>query len=85
MYAAGARTYLFESKQMKYVEAQAKAWRFYENALSVFIELVFAPSAIPAVQALAAMMSDAICWGRSHLTICRPSMWKPSGIQRCST
>ena len=58
VYAAGLRILLFESKQTKYAEAQSKAWRFFENALSVFVELVFAPSGIPAVQAMAAMVSE---------------------------
>ncbi|KAJ9615103.1 hypothetical protein H2200_001177 [Cladophialophora chaetospira] len=56
VYATGLR--ILESKQTKYAEAQRKAWRFFENALSVFVELVFAPSGIPAVQAVAAMAID---------------------------
>ena len=76
VYAAGLRIYLFESEQMKYAEAQAKAWRFFENALAVFVELVFAPSAIPAVQAVAAMVSEATCYSRSQLTLRRRFTWK---------
>jgi hypothetical protein len=60
VYAAGLRILLFESKQSQYAEAQSKAWRFFENALSVFVELVFAPSGIPAVQAVAAMVSELV-------------------------
>ncbi len=57
VYASGLRIILSESKKSTYAEAQAKAWRYYENALSVFVELVFAPSGISAVQAVAAMVS----------------------------
>lgn len=42
---------------MGFSEAQAQAWQYFENALSVHTELMLTPTGLPAVQALASMAS----------------------------
>jgi hypothetical protein len=59
IYATGCRYLL--SKQdhpASFVEAQRRAWQYFQNALSVHTDLLFVKTSILAVQALAAMVSS---------------------------
>ena len=56
VYASGCRTCLSKSHSTTFIEAQAEAWRYFENALSVHTELLYTPTGISAVRALAAMV-----------------------------
>jgi hypothetical protein len=57
IYAAGCRCVLGKRSSVSFVEAQAEAFRFFQNALSVFIELTFAYTGLTAVRALTLMVS----------------------------
>jgi hypothetical protein len=47
---------------MTFSEAQGQAWQYFENALSVHTELLYTPTGLSAVQALALMVStDKFC------------------------
>lgn len=56
VYASGCRVYLSRRRSTSFAEAQAQAWRYLENALSVYVDLLFTPSGLMAVQALVAMV-----------------------------
>ena len=56
MYASGCRVILAKQTSMTFSEAQAQAWQYFENALSVHTELLYTPTGLPAVQALAIMV-----------------------------
>lgn len=57
VYASGCRIILSRHASMGFSEAQAQAWQYFENALSVHAELLYTPTGLPAVQALALMAS----------------------------
>ena len=56
VYAAGYRYVLSRDTSVSFVTAQAQAWQYFKNALSVFTELLFGHSGVTAVQALAVMV-----------------------------
>jgi hypothetical protein len=58
VYAGGCRVVLSRSCSTSFVDAQAQAWRYFQNALAVYSDLLFTPTALSAVQALAAMVSS---------------------------
>lgn len=58
VYATGCRTLLAGKKTVTWAEAQHQSWPFFENALSVHFELLFTPTGLVAVQAIAAMASS---------------------------
>lgn len=61
VYAGGCRCVLGQSSSTTFVEAQEEAFRFFQNALSVFTELTFAYTGLTAVRALTLMVSPLIC------------------------
>jgi len=56
VYASGCRQFLSKSHSVTFVDAQAQAWRYFENALSVHGEILYSSTGLLAVQALAAMV-----------------------------
>ena len=62
VYATGCRTYLAKQNPRSWTEAQRRSWPFFENALSVYVDLLYTPTNLSAVRALAAMVS------KGHLT-----------------
>ena len=56
VYATGCRIVLSKDPSTTFGEDQARAWRYFENALSVHTELLYTPTGLPAVQALAIMV-----------------------------
>lgn len=60
VYASGCRIVLAKDLSVSFTEAQARAWRFFENALSVHTELLYTPTGLTAVQALALMASNSV-------------------------
>ncbi len=57
VYASGCRTFLAKQRSVSWAEAQARSWPYFENALSVYIELLYTPTGLSAVRALAAMVN----------------------------
>jgi hypothetical protein len=57
VYASGCRVMLSKHASMTFLEAQAQAWLYFENALSVHTDLLYTPTGLAAVQALALMVS----------------------------
>ncbi|OQV00980.1 Fungal specific transcription factor domain-containing protein isoform 3 [Cladophialophora immunda] len=55
VYATGCRTYLAKQKSSNWSDAQRQSWVYFENALSVYVDLLYTPSGLTAVRALAAM------------------------------
>ncbi|OAL23302.1 hypothetical protein AYO22_06352 [Fonsecaea multimorphosa] len=55
VYATGCRTYLAKQKSCNWSDAQRQSWGYFENALSVYVDLLYAPTGLTAVRALAAM------------------------------
>jgi hypothetical protein len=47
---------MLKGHSVPFVEAQRRAWRYFENAISVYTELLFTPTGLPVVQALAMMV-----------------------------
>lgn len=58
VYATGCRKILAQDTSISFMHAQAQAWGFFENALSVLRDLVFFPTGLTGVQALALMVSS---------------------------
>ena len=58
VYATGCRKILAQDPSASFTHAQAQAWGFFENALSVLRDLVFFPTGLTGVQALALMVSS---------------------------
>lgn len=56
VYASGCRSVLGKDHSISFVDAQARAWSFFENALSVHTEILFNPTGLSAVQALTLMV-----------------------------
>lgn len=48
---------LSKHASMAFSEAQAQAWLYFENALSVHTDLLYTPTGLSAVQALALMVN----------------------------
>jgi hypothetical protein len=57
VYASGCRVILSKHASMTFTEAQTQGWQYFENALSVHTELLYTPTGLPAVQALALMVN----------------------------
>lgn len=57
VYASGCRIMLSKQASVTFSEAQSQAWLYFENALSVHTELLYTPTGLTAVQALALMVS----------------------------
>ena len=57
VYASGCRIVLSKQASVTFSEAQSQAWLYFENALSVHTELLYTPTGLTAVQALALMVS----------------------------
>lgn len=58
VYAAGCRCVLAKDLSVSFVDAEAQSWQLFENALSVFTDLIFGHSGLTAVQALIVMVSS---------------------------
>ena len=56
VYATGCRTLLAKENSSSWTEVQQKSWPYFENALSVYVELLYTPTGLTAVRALAAMV-----------------------------
>lgn len=56
-YASGCRVMLAKHASMTFSGAQAQVWQYFENDLSVHTELLYTPTGVSAVQALALMAS----------------------------
>ena len=54
IYASGCRIEL--SEQSNFMRASTESWPWFENALSVYTDLIFFPTTLLAVQALAVMV-----------------------------
>lgn len=57
IFASGCRIVLSKDPSITFAEAQAQAWRYFENALSVHTDLLYTPTGLVAVEALALMAS----------------------------
>ena len=55
VYAAGCRQLLLKDNSSSYGDAQAEAYKFFQNALSVHTDLIYRPSGLESVRALTAM------------------------------
>ncbi|KAK5051556.1 hypothetical protein LTR84_003208 [Exophiala bonariae] len=55
VYATGCRTLLSKQGIISWQEIQHRSWPFFENALSVYVELLFTPTGLMAIRALVAM------------------------------
>ncbi|KEF57046.1 uncharacterized protein A1O9_07236 [Exophiala aquamarina CBS 119918] len=55
VYATGCRTFLAKQNLLSWAEIQRRSWPFFENSLSVYVELLYTPTGLSAVRALAAM------------------------------
>jgi hypothetical protein len=58
VYASGCRIVMSKDPTKTFNEAQAESWKFFENALSAHTELVYTPTSLTAVQALALMVGS---------------------------
>ena len=56
VYAFGCRIILSKDPSIPFTQVQAQAWRFFENALAVHMDLLYMPTGLMAVQALAIMV-----------------------------
>lgn len=56
VYATGCRTFLAKQNVLSWREIQQRSWPFFENSLSVYVELLYTPTGLMAVRALAAMV-----------------------------
>ena len=55
VYASGCRIVLSKDHTTSFSDAQVQGWQYFENALSVLMELELAPTGLSAVQALTTM------------------------------
>ncbi|KAJ9614387.1 hypothetical protein H2200_002523 [Cladophialophora chaetospira] len=55
VYATGCRTYLAKQKSCSWTEAQHRSWPYFENALASQFDLLYTPTGLAAVRAIAAM------------------------------
>jgi hypothetical protein len=60
VYASGCRSVLAKDSSISFVEAQALAWSYFENALSVHTDILFNPTGLSAVQALTLMVGHLV-------------------------
>lgn len=83
IYAAGCRCALAECNTVSFVEAQAEAFRFFQNALSVYVELTFTYTGLTAVRVLILMVSalPSSLWSMCSLCSGRVSMRRASVVQ----
>ena len=56
VYATGCRTYLSTQKSQSWTDVQQRSWAYLENAMSVYFDLLYTPTGLSAVRALAAMV-----------------------------
>lgn len=56
VYATGCRAYLAKQRPPNWSDAQRRSWSYFENALSVYVDLLYTPTGLSAVRALAAMV-----------------------------
>lgn len=56
VFALGYRSILAKNPNATFATAQAKAWRFFKNSLSVLTEILLPPSSLTAIQALTLMV-----------------------------
>ena len=56
VFALGYRSILAKNPNATFAIAQAKAWRYFRNALSVLTEILLPPSSLTAIQALTLMV-----------------------------
>lgn len=56
VYAIGCRILLSNDRSISFTAVHAQAWKYFERAMSVFSDLLFGPSSLTAVQALALMV-----------------------------
>ena len=57
VFASGCRIVMSKDPTTTFAEAQAQAWRYLENSLSVHTDLLYTPTGLSAVEALALMVS----------------------------
>ncbi len=56
VFALGYRSIFAKSPKATFANAQAKAWQYFNNALSVLTEILLPPSSLTAIQALTLMV-----------------------------
>jgi hypothetical protein len=56
VYATGCRTLLAKQKGLTWSEVHRRSWPYFENALSVHVDLLYTQTGLSAVRALAAMV-----------------------------
>ena len=61
VYAGGCRIVLSKGNHISFTDAENQGWKYFQNALSVHTDLLFAPTGLSAVRALAAMVSVCSC------------------------
>lgn len=66
VYATGCRTLLANQNTVSWAEVQNRSWPFFENALSVYVDLLYTPTGLMAVQALSAMVNFRLERRRLH-------------------
>ena len=57
VYAFGCRIVMSKDPSVTFTQAHAQAWRFFENALAVHLDLLYTHTGLMAVQALTVMVS----------------------------
>lgn len=57
VYATGCRALLVQQKTVRWPEVHRQSWPFFENALSVYVELLYTQTGLSAVRALTAMVA----------------------------
>lgn len=60
IYAVGCRAAALTDKSAKFTDIQQLSLRYFQNALSVYTDLLYMPSGLTAVEALIVMVSWAI-------------------------
>jgi len=73
VYASGCRAFFAKQSSVTWAEAQRRSWPYLENALSVQLELMYTPTDLMAVRALAAMVSNFLPLWSDELTVIESS------------
>ena len=89
MWAAGCRITLSNAPYPSaFIESRNQSWWYFENALSVHTELIYARSDVVAIQALAVMVSNlSLSHNSNHIgsdwiSSCRLSSPRALGVRR---
>jgi hypothetical protein len=60
VYASGCRILSSKDPSTTFLESQQRAWKYFENAISVHTDLLITPTGLLAVQALALMVKPSL-------------------------